>query len=83
MGQRSSGTNGQPVILIALNAKFKPLAIFKLKRDVVRVGVMMVTITVVVMGLSSHIYDHGRYSQHRRIFVLDKLTDILCDDDEE
>lgn len=49
----------------------------------VSVAVMMVITRMMVMGLSSHINDDSRYSQDRRIFVLDKLTDILCDDEEE
>ena len=44
----------------------------------------MVSIAVmVVVCLSSHIYDCYGYRQHRRVLILDELTDVFCNDKEK
>lgn len=83
MGQHASVTDRQFVILIPLDLKFKTLTVFHFECYMVRVAVMMVTVAVMVMRLSSHIYDHSRHRKNRGILILDKLTDILRNDEEK
>ena len=83
MGQHTFVTNGQFPILIPFDSKLDSLTVFNFKGDMVGMTMMMVAVTVMMVGLSSHIYDRCGYRQHRRIFILNELTDILRDDIEE
>ena len=44
---------------------------------------MMTMIMVMMVGLSSHIHNGCAHRQHRRILILNKLTDALDDKKEE
>ena len=76
-------TNGQFPILIPFDSKLDSLTVFNFKGDMVGMTVMMVAIAVMVVGLSSHIYNRCRHCQHRRILIFNELTDILCNNPEE
>ena len=83
VGQHPLITDGQLPIFIPLHPKLDQLPFLGLEGDVVGVGMVMVTIAVMVVGLSSHIHDGGRDRQHRGVLIFDKLRDPLADDNEE
>lgn len=76
MRQHTSVTDLQLIILRPPHAKLKELTVLGLECNMV--GMRMVVL--MVMRSSSLIYDHGRYCQHRRILILDELTDVLYND---
>jgi hypothetical protein len=45
--------------------------------------VVMMPIAMMMVGLSSHIHNGCRHSQHGRIFILDPLRYSLADDIKE
>lgn len=73
MRQHTSVTDLHLIILRPPHAKLKEFTLLSLEGNVVGMGMMV----LMVMGSSSLIYDHRRYRQHRRILVLDELSDVL------
>ena len=83
MCQHTFVTNGQFPVFIPLHPQLDQLALLGLEGDVVGMGMVMVAARMVMVGLSSHINDGRRPCQHRRILILNELTDVLRDDIEE
>ena len=79
MRQHTSVTDLHLILLRPPHAKLKELTVLGLECNVV--GMRMVVL--MVMRSSSLIYDHRRYRQHRRILVLDELSDVLYNDVEK
>ena len=83
MRQHTAVTNSKLIILVPLNAKLQPLTFRSLEGNVIGMGMMVMTVAVMVVRLSSHIHNCGRYCQNGRILILNKLADILRNDIEE
>ena len=83
MRQHTAVTNSKLIILVPLNTKLQPLSLRSLEGNVIGMGMMVVTVSVMMVCLSSHIYNGGGYREHRRILILDELSDILCNDIEK
>lgn len=64
MGQHTFITDCHLAIRISLDFQLDPITGFYLKSDVAGMTVVMVTVTMVMMGLSPHIHNGSRYSQH-------------------
>ena len=79
MRQHTSVTDLHLILLRPPHAKLKELTVLGLECNMV--GMRMVVL--MVMRSSSLIYDHRRYRQHRRILVLDELSDVLYNDVEK
>lgn len=83
MCQHTSVTNSQFTVFIPFHPKFHSLAVFNFEGNMVGMAMMVVPVAVMVVCLSSHIYDGRGNRQYGRILILNELADILCDDIEE
>ena len=83
MCQHSCVANSQFVILASFYTQLYLLAILRLKCDVIGMTMMVAVLVMMYVCFPSHIHDDGGYSQYRGILVLDKLSDIFCNDIEK
>ena len=76
-------SNNQHTILIPADLQFHPVTTFHFKCHMVSVAMVVMSVGVMMVGLSTHIYDFGWHSQSGRILVLKPLCNILSDNQKE